>query len=190
MRLRSIHPKYLDRQWLLAVRREWLLAKKVLAGKTKWYTQHPQLERFRLDHQKNESAHRGRWNEVFLDARAIPTAWETVSTNKVKWLQVSKAVVDKEQKTPTKYIDAYLSYIYQESQVRWYVFDQSKINCTKITSKIIITEGQIAYEYQRLQSKLQTRTPDQHKQNKKEQSIQLHPLFKKISWGIASREKI
>jgi hypothetical protein len=39
-----------------------------------------------LDRQKNQ------WNEVFLDARVIPTTWETVSTNKVKWLQISKAV--------------------------------------------------------------------------------------------------
>lgn len=47
MRLWSIHPKYLDRKGLLAVWREGLLAKKVLEGKTKGYTRHPQLERFR-----------------------------------------------------------------------------------------------------------------------------------------------
>jgi hypothetical protein len=142
MRLRSIHPSYLDRQWLLAVRREGLLAKKVLAGKTKWYTQHPQLERF------------------------------------------------KSQKNPGQYIDSYLSHIYEEAQKRWYVFDKSKINFSKLQSKIIITEWQVIYEFQRLQSKLQTRTPDKHRQNQKEKSIQLHPLFIQISWPIASREKI
>jgi hypothetical protein len=47
MRLWSIHPKYLDRQGLLALWRESLLAKKVLEGKTKGYRKHPQLERFR-----------------------------------------------------------------------------------------------------------------------------------------------
>lgn len=46
MRLWSIHPKYLDRQGLLAVWRESLLAKKVLAGKTRGYKHHPQLIRF------------------------------------------------------------------------------------------------------------------------------------------------
>jgi hypothetical protein len=142
MRLRSIHPSYLDRQWLLAVRREWLLAKKVLAGKTKWYKQHPQLERFRL------------------------------------------------QKNPAQYIDAYLYHIYEEAKKRGYVFDKSKINHSKTQSKISITEWQIIYEFQRLQSKLKIRTPDKHKQNKKEKSIQLHPLFVQISWPIASREKI
>lgn len=47
MRLWSVHPKYLDRQGLLAVWREGLLAQKVLAGKTKGYRHHPQLIRFR-----------------------------------------------------------------------------------------------------------------------------------------------
>lgn len=47
MRLWSLHPKYLDRQGLLAVWREGLLAKKVLKGKTKGYRKHPQLQRFK-----------------------------------------------------------------------------------------------------------------------------------------------
>ena len=47
MRLWSLSPKYLDRQGLLAVWRESLLAKKVLAGKTKGYRNHSQLIRFR-----------------------------------------------------------------------------------------------------------------------------------------------
>lgn len=47
MRLWSIHPQYLDRAGLVACWREALLAKKVLQGKTKGYTRHPQLTRFR-----------------------------------------------------------------------------------------------------------------------------------------------
>lgn len=47
MRLWSLHPQYLDRMALVACWREGLLAQKVLAGLTKGYTRHPQLERFR-----------------------------------------------------------------------------------------------------------------------------------------------
>ena len=47
MRLWSLHPKYLDRIGLVALWREALLAKKVLQGKTKGYTNHPQLIRFK-----------------------------------------------------------------------------------------------------------------------------------------------
>lgn len=47
MRLWSIHPQYLDVKGLVALWREALLAKKVLEGKTKGYSKHPQLERFK-----------------------------------------------------------------------------------------------------------------------------------------------
>jgi hypothetical protein len=47
MRLWSIHPKYLDSKGLVALWREGLLALAVLRGKTKGYTRHAQLIRFR-----------------------------------------------------------------------------------------------------------------------------------------------
>jgi hypothetical protein len=47
MRLWSLHPQYLDARGLVALWREALLAKAVLAGRTRGYTRHPQLERFR-----------------------------------------------------------------------------------------------------------------------------------------------
>lgn len=46
MRIWSVHPKYLDRQGLVALWRETLLAQAVLSGKTKGYRYHPQLRRF------------------------------------------------------------------------------------------------------------------------------------------------
>lgn len=47
MRLWSIHPRYLDRQGLVALWRETLLARAVLRGETRGYRHHPQLTRFR-----------------------------------------------------------------------------------------------------------------------------------------------
>ncbi len=47
MRIWSLHPKYLDTKGLVAVWREGLLALHVLSGKTKGYTKHPQLQRFK-----------------------------------------------------------------------------------------------------------------------------------------------
>ncbi len=47
MRLWSIHPKYLDSKGLVALWRETLLAKHVLAGHKKGYKNHPQLDRFK-----------------------------------------------------------------------------------------------------------------------------------------------
>ncbi len=47
MRIWSLHPSLLDAKGLVALWRETLLAQAVLAGKTKGYTHHPQLKRFR-----------------------------------------------------------------------------------------------------------------------------------------------
>ncbi len=47
MRIWSLHPKYLDAKGLVALWRETLLAKNVLAGNTKGYKNHPQLLRFK-----------------------------------------------------------------------------------------------------------------------------------------------
>lgn len=46
MRLWTVHPRYLDPQGLVALWREALLAQAVLAGRTRGYTRHPQLQRF------------------------------------------------------------------------------------------------------------------------------------------------
>jgi hypothetical protein len=47
MRLWTLHPKYLDARGLVAVWREALLAQAVLRQRTRGYTRHPQLTRFR-----------------------------------------------------------------------------------------------------------------------------------------------
>lgn len=47
MRLWSLHPRYLDARGLVALWREALLAQAVLRGRTRGYTRHPQLDRFR-----------------------------------------------------------------------------------------------------------------------------------------------
>jgi len=47
VRIWSLHPEHLDRAALVACWREALLAQAVLAGRTRGYRRHPQLERFR-----------------------------------------------------------------------------------------------------------------------------------------------
>jgi hypothetical protein len=47
VRIWSLHPGLLDAKGLVALWRETLLAQKVLAGNTKGYRNHPQLDRFK-----------------------------------------------------------------------------------------------------------------------------------------------
>ena len=67
MRLWSVHPKYLDSKGLVALWREALLAKAVLRGETKGYTQHPQLIRFKAVDQPVERINQY-LSEVWLEA--------------------------------------------------------------------------------------------------------------------------
>ena len=71
MRLWTLDPRHLDAKGLVALWREGLLARKVLAGRTVGYRHHPQLSRFRahpdplaaidtyLDHVEREADRRG-----------------------------------------------------------------------------------------------------------------------------------
>lgn len=60
-----MHPRHLDRQALVACWRETLLAQAVLAGRTRGYTRHPQLERFRA--QRDPVASVGVYLEAVAD---------------------------------------------------------------------------------------------------------------------------
>lgn len=95
MRLWSLHPAHLDRQGLTACWREGLLAQAVLAGNTRGYTHHPQLERFRagadplgavgtyLGHVAAEAYARGYRFDVARILRRDPAASLSVTTGQL-----------------------------------------------------------------------------------------------------------
>ena len=69
MRLWTINFKYLDAKGLVALWREALLAKNVLAGRTKGYKNHPQLDRF-YTHKNAPAAINAYLAEVYVQACA------------------------------------------------------------------------------------------------------------------------
>lgn len=75
MRLWSLHPKYLDRQGLIAVWREALLARAVLRGRTRGYRHHPQLRRF-LAHRSPRLAINCYLHAVFAESLARGYAFD------------------------------------------------------------------------------------------------------------------
>lgn len=97
MRLWTLHPKYLDRQGLLAVWREGLLAQKVLQGLTKGYTQHPQLLRFKahieplpaianyLQEIQQEATRRGYQFDAQKILATVPTAQIVATTGQLQY---------------------------------------------------------------------------------------------------------
>lgn len=98
MRLWSLHPELLDRAALVACWREGLLAQAVLAGRTKGYRSHPQLERFReqpeplravvtyLNGIRDEATRRGyRFDASRLDCEPDPTLRLEVTVGQLEY---------------------------------------------------------------------------------------------------------
>ena len=82
MRLWTLHPQYLDAQGLVALWREALLAQAVLRGRTRGYTRHPQLERFR-EHAAPRSAINAFLGEVLSESRRRGYAFDASKAGRV-----------------------------------------------------------------------------------------------------------
>ena len=115
MRLWSIHPQHLDRQGLTALWREALLAQAVLAGRTRGYTRHPQLERFRetpeplgalaayLDVVREEATSRGySYDPARVDAVPRWTGTVEVTTGQVE-LEWAHLLAKLQVRSPERY---------------------------------------------------------------------------------------
>jgi hypothetical protein len=104
MRIWSLHPRHLDRQGLTACWRETLLAQAVLAGRTRGYRSHPQLDRFReqsdplgalawyLHGVADEAASRGyNFDRGRIDRGPVPAATIAVTSGQLRleweWLR-------------------------------------------------------------------------------------------------------
>ncbi|WP_338669050.1 pyrimidine dimer DNA glycosylase/endonuclease V [Pseudodesulfovibrio methanolicus] len=117
MRLWTVHPRFLDVKGLTAVWREGLLARKVLHGQTRGYTNHPQLIRFRnhpdplsaidafLAAVLNEARNRGyNFDASKIDehAQAAPIR-ETTGQLDYEWRHLLKKL---EQRDPERFEDS------------------------------------------------------------------------------------
>ena len=96
MRLWTINFKYLDAKGLVALWREALLAKNVLAGLTKGYKNHPQLIRF-YTHQNSTDAINAYLLEVYKEACARGYKFDVAKVGKFDAENLSKIAVTRGQ---------------------------------------------------------------------------------------------
>jgi hypothetical protein len=141
MRLWTLHPKYLDARGLVALWREALLAQAVLRGRTRGYTKHPQLTRFR--------------------ASGFPVGS----------------------------VAAYLAAVHDESARRDYRFDRRKIAVTKRREPIVVTRGQLEYEWRHLKAKLAVRDRDWLTTVNQVRTPDPHPLFRIVPGPVEPWER-
>jgi hypothetical protein len=90
---------------------------------------------------------------------------------------------------PHAAIDVYLGGVHAESLARGYDFDRSKFRQARLARRIVVTEGQLEYEWDWLMTKLRGRNAALYRLHRKVAAPRLHPLFRIKAGPVASWEK-
>lgn len=91
---------------------------------------------------------------------------------------------------PKKHIAAYLRLVHAEAMRRNYCFDAKKIGRSGIVGPLLVTRGQLHYEWVHLVNKLRTRAPAWLVQFEDVKQPVPHPSFKVVAGGIAGWEVV
>jgi phage FluMu protein Com len=178
MRLWSIHPKYLDRQGLIALWREALLAQScLLKGKN-----------IKCEH----------CNGTGVSGPGVKFGIECdkcKGIGKIKTPYYNHPQLQRFKIDDIGVIGSYLGVVGFEARNRGYNFNTDKIYKNVTSKKLTVTRGQLIYEFNHLQDKLYTR--DKVKCNNNfadirltESNIEVHPLFTVVDGEVEKWEKI
>ena len=96
----------------------------------------------------------------------------------------------KNTKDPIGTIAVYLGFVADEAEKRGYHFDRNKITDQRYTEKIIVTSGQLEYEFNHLLEKLKDRDPPRYSRFKEISDIIVHPIFDETAGNIEDWEVI
>ncbi len=165
MRIWSLHPSHLDRMGLIACWREALLAQAVLAGKTRGYKNHPQLERFRATADPLGSI------GTYLAAVAAEAHARGYNFDASRILRPLPA----EEPDPAgQAVDG--------------AADRHNSPADAPVQRISLTTGQLDYEWQHLLRKLRERSPEDATRTES-LSPTAHPLFYVVPGTIEEWER-
>lgn len=163
MRLWSLHPSLLDRQGLIACWREALLAQAVVLGRTRGYTRHPQLERFRI-HPEPVRA---------LGAYLVGLHEESLR----RGYRFDAGRIDSPSSSPP-------------SSASWSEQDDAELDDgPDAVTRIRVTTGQLELEWSHLLAKLAVRSPEVHAQAVTGPGPSAHPLFTVVPGDVEPWER-
>lgn len=94
-----------------------------------------------------------------------------------------------ESPDPRGMIDAYLRGIHEESLVRGYSFDVTKIGRRRSSARLPETRGQLRVEWEHLMRKLKARSPVRYRELRSTARPLPHPLFRLVAGGVRAWEK-
>ncbi len=134
----------------------------------------------------------------YLDSKGLVALWREVLLaqnvligNTKGYKNHPQLIRFKEQDNPILAIGTYLLYVQQEATHRGYNFNADKIQQSDLHLKpIAVTDGQLAFELNHLQKKLEVRDPIKLHEINSVIIPETHPYFFTIKGAVADWERI
>lgn len=95
----------------------------------------------------------------------------------------------KNHAAPPAAISAYLQAIYADAAARGYAFDKTKLELETEPTTLVVTSGQLEYEWAHLMHKLEARSPAIYQKWQGTNTPEPHPMFEVRPGQIASWER-
>lgn len=96
----------------------------------------------------------------------------------------------RQSSSPIEHVAAYLRSVHAEAARRGYDFDAGRIVDGGEVAPLVVTDGQLEYEWAHLTSKLRARAPSWLEQFATVSLPDPHPSFRVVSGGIADWEAV
>lgn len=136
-------------------------------------------------------------NPSYLDSKGLVALWreallaqKVLMGNTTGYKSHPQLFRFKNASNPVGAIASYLRAVEVEARNRGYKFDKGKIENRRINSSILVTRGQVKYEFQHLLNKLKSRDPILYLSLRNSKRIKLHPLFSIVHGDIESWEVV
>ncbi len=133
----------------------------------------------------------------YLDPQGLVALWrETLLAQKVLQGQTKgyrnhpQLLRFAEMEQPLEAIGDYLWEVVKEAQARGYNFDASKVANRSGQTRMLVTQGQIAFEWEHYLKKTLQRSPHVHERVQAIPEPDPHPLFQVEPGGIAEWERV
>jgi len=92
--------------------------------------------------------------------------------------------------SPRTAINRYLALVHAEARARAYAFDPSKLGRVGSRQSILVTDGQLQYEWRWLMAKLRRRNPPIYRRHLEIGVPDAHPLFRVVPGPVAEWERV
>jgi hypothetical protein len=133
----------------------------------------------------------------YLDAQGLVALWregllamKVLQGHTFGYKNHPQLIRFKNTNDPVGAIVRYLRHVVDEADKRGYNFDRSKMINKKFTGTILVTSGQVEYEFKHLLGKLKSRSPDRYQRLKSVNAIEPHPMMQKIIGHVEDWEII